>query len=80
MTKFIAVIAKIVTVALKVPPNAWYPCFRLKETRRNNLYCALDTKSVKTLKRNNCEKKRDHSHSEMQKLITLSGWAMRKSN
>ena len=23
----------------------------------NNLYCALDTKSVKTLKGNNCEKK-----------------------
>lgn len=57
-TKFIAVIAKIVTVALKVPPNAWYPCFRLKETRRNNLYCALDTKGVKTLTRNNYEKKR----------------------
>ena len=23
----------------------------------NNLYCAIDTKSVKTLKGNNCEKK-----------------------
>ena len=30
----------------------------------NNLYCALDTKSVKTLKGNNCEK-REHSHSEI---------------
>ena len=30
----------------------------------NNLYCALDTKSVKTLKgNNNCEKKRVPSHS-----------------
>ena len=33
----------------------------------NNLYCALDTKSVKTLKGNNCEKKREHSHSEIAK-------------
>ena len=32
----------------------------------NNLYCAPDTKSVKTLKGNNCEK-REHSHSEIAK-------------
>ena len=33
----------------------------------NNLCCGLDTKSVKTLKGNNCEKKREHSHSEIAK-------------
>jgi len=36
----------------------------------NNLYCAFDTKSVKTLKGNNCGKKRErsgHSHLEIAK-------------
>ena len=33
----------------------------------NNLCCGLDTKSVKTLKGNNFEKKREHSHSEIAK-------------
>ena len=32
----------------------------------DNFYCALDTKSEKTLKGNNC-KKREHSHSEIAK-------------
>ena len=46
-----------------------------------NLYCALDTKSVKTLKRNNCDKKRESTTTQKwQELIALSGWAMRKSN
>ena len=40
---------------------------RLANNSNNNLYCALDTKSVKTLKGNNCEKKREHSHSEIAK-------------
>ena len=32
----------------------------------NNLYCALATKSVKTLKGSNCEKKkREHSHAKI---------------
>ena len=30
----------------------------------NNLYCALDTKSVQTLKGNNCEKKRAHAATQ----------------
>ena len=34
-----------------------FSCLKLNNNN-NNLYCALDTKSVKTLKRNNCEKKR----------------------
>ena len=40
----------------------------LHRNNNNNLYCALDTKRVKTLKAlkgNNCEKKREHSHSEI---------------
>ena len=32
----------------------------------NDLYCAFNTKNVKTLKENNCEK-REHSHSEIAK-------------
>ena len=31
--------------------------FLHSNNNNNNLYCALDTKSVKTLKGNNCEKK-----------------------
>ena len=30
-------------------------------------HCALDTKIVKTLRGNNCTKKREHSHSEIAK-------------
>ena len=32
--------------------------FNNNNNNNNNLYCALNTKSVKTSKRNNCEKKR----------------------
>ena len=41
----------------------------------NNLYCALDTKSVKTLKgNNNCEKKKKYPATQQkQELIALSG-------
>ena len=39
-------------------------CLKLNNNN-NNLYCALGTKSVKTLKVNDCEKKREHSHSEI---------------
>ena len=43
-----------------------FSCLKLNNNNNNNnLYCALDTKSVKTLKGNNCEKKREHSHSEI---------------
>ena len=52
----------------------------IRNNNNNNLYCALDTKSVNTLKGNNCEKKqqerepgnevvkkREHSHTEIAK-------------
>ena len=41
--------------------------FLHSNNNNNNLYCALDTKSVKTLKGNNCEQKkeREHSHAKI---------------
>ena len=43
-----------------------FSCLKLNDNNNNNnLYCALDTKSVKILKGNNFEKKREHSHSEI---------------
>ena len=38
--------------------SQWNACGSTNKQTNNNLYCALDTKSVKTLKGNNCEKKR----------------------
>ena len=38
-----------------------------QQQQQQQLYCALGTKSLKTLKGNNCEKK-EHSHSEIAKI------------
>ena len=55
--------------------------FLHSNNNNNNLCCALDTKSVKSLKGNKCEKKRESTATQKyQELIALSVWAMRKSN